>query len=223
MRKHNGRIGLVAILLIAILALPISAAMLSMTIEVFPGISIFIDGVELNPTDVNGKKLDVFVYEGTTYVPLRAVSQSLGKDVSYEANSKSVYIGKNTGGTKYLMDVCPPYEKNYYFGKEKSWVMAGHSYANGFTMIVSGASAYWNLDGKYEKISFDFGHVDGTPMLGGKFTIYLDGVVKCVIEANSNELPTHYELDLAGAKQMVISSDYSISDPKYGFANIVVE
>lgn len=223
MKKIKMRIIAGALMLICLLAVQVGADVLSKTIEVFPGISIFIDGIELKPVDVNGKSLDVFVYEGTTYVPLRAVSQNMGKAVAYDAESKSVYIGKTDVDTRYLMDVCPPYEKNFYVGAEKSWVMAGQSYSKGITMVVSGGAAYWNLDGKYEKISFDFGHVDGTPMLGGKFTISLDGEIKCVIDAKAGDLPAHYELELNGAKQMVITSDYSVSDPKYGFANIIVE
>lgn len=57
------------------------AALKSKTIEVYTGSSIYIDGVELHPTDANGKPVEVFSYNGTTYVPLRAVSESLGKAV----------------------------------------------------------------------------------------------------------------------------------------------
>ncbi|MGE8035413.1 stalk domain-containing protein [Lysinibacillus sp. NPDC093692] len=34
-----------------------------------------------------------FIYEGTTYVPMRFVAESLGKKVTWDGKSKSVYIG----------------------------------------------------------------------------------------------------------------------------------
>lgn len=40
-----------------------------------------------------------FVYQGTTYVPLRFVSEALGKKVGYDAPSYSVYVGKQKEGT----------------------------------------------------------------------------------------------------------------------------
>lgn len=46
---------------------------------------------------VNGKKVeaDNFVYNGTTYLPLRAVSEALGNDVDYDPNTQSAIINKN--------------------------------------------------------------------------------------------------------------------------------
>jgi len=63
-------------------------------------ISFYFDGiksVEEKPgTFFNGKK-DVplsLVYEETTYVPLRYVAEKLGKEVGWDQNTKSIWVGK---------------------------------------------------------------------------------------------------------------------------------
>ncbi len=74
---------------------PVQAMASSLTrkIEVtFRDIKIYIDGTLTTPKDVNGKVVEPFVYQGTTYLPLRAISNALGKDVRWEGDTGSVYI-----------------------------------------------------------------------------------------------------------------------------------
>lgn len=51
---------------------------------------------------VNGKKLEKenFLYNDTTYLPLRAVVEAVGKEVSYNADTNTAYIGEENGGDK---------------------------------------------------------------------------------------------------------------------------
>ena len=76
-------------LLIGVL-LPATAASSQKTISVTTGVPIYVDGVEMKPTDVNGNPVETFLYNGTTYVPLRAVSQYLGKAVKWDGNSRKI-------------------------------------------------------------------------------------------------------------------------------------
>ena len=45
---------------------------------------------------INGKKIavDNFLYNDTTYIPIRAVSTALSQDVSYDDKTNTAYIGK---------------------------------------------------------------------------------------------------------------------------------
>lgn len=36
-----------------------------------------------------------FVYEGTTYVPLRFMAESLGKEVAWDGKTSSIFVGRN--------------------------------------------------------------------------------------------------------------------------------
>ncbi len=56
------------------------------------GISILVNGVLIDPTDVNGNAAEPFIKDGTTYVPIRAVSEALGKVVSWDGDTQTVSI-----------------------------------------------------------------------------------------------------------------------------------
>ncbi len=62
----------------------------------YPGITILLDGKKVYPKDVNGKTVDPFVIDGTTYLPIRAVASALGLKVQWEKETKTVllYSGK---------------------------------------------------------------------------------------------------------------------------------
>ena len=89
--------GLVAGILIGavITSSGVFAKQLSEWAEVFyNNIKIFIDGAEIVPKDANGNLVEPFIMNGTTYLPVRAVSEAFGKDVEWDGASQTVYIGK---------------------------------------------------------------------------------------------------------------------------------
>jgi hypothetical protein len=65
---------------------------------VFNSIKLFVDGKEVVPKDATGKTVEPFVVSGTTYLPVRAVAEALGKQVSWDGATYTVYIG-DKGGT----------------------------------------------------------------------------------------------------------------------------
>jgi len=74
----------------------------SETIEViYDNISIYLDGVKIEPKDANGKTVEPFIYNGTTYLPVRAIGEAIGKKVSWDDATKSVYLGEFSLEQKY--------------------------------------------------------------------------------------------------------------------------
>lgn len=59
---------------------------------IFGGITIVYDGEELNPTDANGNPVQPLIYNGTTYLPVRAVANAFGKDVAWDQASYTVTL-----------------------------------------------------------------------------------------------------------------------------------
>ena len=54
---------------------------------------LVVDGVD------TGKGNVAFVSNGTTYVPLRTVSDALGHQISWDSNTKTIYINKGNSNT----------------------------------------------------------------------------------------------------------------------------
>lgn len=65
------------------------------------GVKIVVDGQKLNPTDVNGNKVEPIIYNGTTYLPVRAVANALGKAVYWDGPNYTVYLGEMNGNLEY--------------------------------------------------------------------------------------------------------------------------
>ena len=81
---------LLCYLLCLVLALGLvtpSFAAQTQTISVSP-INVVVGGKVFLPTDVNGKDVPVFVYNGTTYAPLRALAEAYGLTVGYNSAKK---------------------------------------------------------------------------------------------------------------------------------------
>ncbi len=71
------------------------AKQVSETAEIFyNNIKIYVDGGEVVPKDANGKTVEPFIMNGTTYLPVRAISNAFDKDVEWDGATQSVYIGK---------------------------------------------------------------------------------------------------------------------------------
>ena len=65
----------------------------------FNGIAIYLDGNKLDPKDANGNTVEPFIYNGTTYLPVRAIGEAIGRNVEWDAQNFSVYLGKRPDGT----------------------------------------------------------------------------------------------------------------------------
>lgn len=202
------------------LIIPAGAAMTSKTIQVLTGADIYVDGVELNPTDANGKPVETFVYNGTTYVPLRAVSQSLGKAVNWDGENQRVYIGEAPGMKQYLNSVCPPYEVDHY--ETPALVeMSGKKYTNVILLGRNGRPGGWalyNLNGQYSELRFDVGHIDGEAMTEETINIYLDGELAFSVDLKPDELVNHFDVPLHNALQMKIETNHG----DYALANVEI-
>lgn len=60
---------------------------------VYNNIKIFVNGEEVVPKDANGEVVEPFISNGTTYLPVRALANALGQDVTWDGETNSVYIG----------------------------------------------------------------------------------------------------------------------------------
>ena len=61
------------------------------------GVRLVVDGKEFTCMDANGAVVKPFIYNGTTYLPVRAVSTAFGKAVYWDGEETTVYLGKMDG------------------------------------------------------------------------------------------------------------------------------
>lgn len=59
---------------------------------VFRDIKIFLFGEEITPTDANGKVVEPFIVDGTTYVPLRAIGEAFGLNVDWDGDASAINL-----------------------------------------------------------------------------------------------------------------------------------
>ena len=78
-----------ALLMAAITALAVEVINIEVTTN---GIKVYWDGVEKTLTNARGEKVEPMIYEGTTYVPLRAMGELLGKSVEWDQAKFAVYV-----------------------------------------------------------------------------------------------------------------------------------
>ena len=84
------------LIVLMLLTMPVLAKNLRKTIDItYRDIKIFVDGEIVIPKDAAGKVVEPFIHEGTTYLPVRAISEALGKPVEWDGVSSSIYIGES--------------------------------------------------------------------------------------------------------------------------------
>ena len=83
--------GLILTVLVVVLGVTATATA-KRSIQVEDGIGITINGATFIPRDASGKQVSVFLYNGTTYVPVRAISEEMGLDVSFNSATRTVQL-----------------------------------------------------------------------------------------------------------------------------------
>lgn len=58
-------------------------------------IKVRLNGKVLDLKDANGKKVEPFIIDGTTYLPVRAVGEALGLNVSWDGATQTVVLGND--------------------------------------------------------------------------------------------------------------------------------
>ena len=193
----------------------------------YDNIKVYVDNVLTELKDANGAVIEPFIYNGTTYLPVRGTAQAAGMQVTWDGASKSVYLWKNLmpDSAKFL-DYCPPYQtsnyKEFRSTKGESFNMSGKKYSDGFTLTYGGSYALFNLDGKYSSINFTVGHVDGSRALDRTVSFIVDGDVVRELEINSDDLAKTMSIPVEYGLQLKILANGG-STANTGFADITVE
>lgn len=197
----------------------------------YNNIKVYVDGILIDPKDPNGNTVEPFIYNGTTYLPVRAVGEAVGKQVSWDGATSSVYLGEVPGQVTYLTDVMDAYSSGKYTvyttKNGKSFKMGGTAYTNGFAIGDSSSifTAYgyanFNLNGKYKTITFDIGHVDDSNESNNTVQIFVDDRLVEEIEIGFDDIARKISIPVNnGLKLAFQTTEYG---GMIGFGNVILE
>ena len=191
---------------------------------VYDNIKVYKDNAAVDLRDANDAIVEPFIYNGTTYLPVRAAANLANMDVTWDGDTKSVKLWDKTHpDNTFLMDVCEPYEssgfKAYTSTNGKSFEMAGDKYTNGFTLSSSG-KALFNLKNKYSSMEFNVGHAESGSYEKTIEFIVDDKVVK-EITLEANCMPRTYTIPLNYGTQLKVLGKSLIGYT--GVGNIIVK
>lgn len=71
----------------------------NVTAQLSPGISIMVDGKERTFYNVSGQEVHPITYNGTTYLPIRAIGELMGKNVNWDQSTLTVTLGGQRTGS----------------------------------------------------------------------------------------------------------------------------
>lgn len=108
----------------------------------YKDIKITLDGEEVIPTDVNGNSTEPFIMNGSTYLPIRALSEALGYNVEWDAETNTIKISSGFAVEGDSVELINDKIKitdasfNKYFGGDAAGAVAkllaeGKCYVNG--------------------------------------------------------------------------------------------
>lgn len=103
--------------------MPVASALTQKNITVGRGVTIYVDDQKINPGDSNGNPVEPMLYNGTTYLPIRAVSAALLIDFDGDGNDE-------------LLCVCNTKEKNPKGTNKRSTYMVYQWDGNNANRIV---------------------------------------------------------------------------------------
>lgn len=198
----------------------------------YDNIKVYKDNVLCELKDANGSVIEPFIYNGTTYMPVRGTANLADMEVTWDGNSKSVYLWDNMvpEGTSFI-DVCPPYELRdcsvYTDKKGESFSMSGKQYSNGIVMDSSWGServALFNLDSKYSSLECVIGHTEYAEYKKS-ISFWVDGKIVKTVELEPDCLPKTVQIPLTYGLQLKIMSN-QVEDGKLsgtGIGNITVK
>lgn len=93
MRKRTGALALCLCVLLNLLIANAAAAEPSqVTVELRPSVTIVVDGAERTFYDVTGKEVHTIYYNGTHYLPVRAIGELMGKNVNWDGSTKTITL-----------------------------------------------------------------------------------------------------------------------------------
>lgn len=177
------------------------------------GIKIVVDGRTINPKDANGNPVEPMIYNGTTYLPVRAVADALGKQVYWDGTNYTVYLGERENSFSSIalrlgkaVNIGRRFINAYGFMDNY-----GNPYSEALALEYNEGYAEFLLNMKYSRFKGTIAVAEGTDnWIESTVRIYADGKEIYTSPAISKvTTPIQLDLDLRGCDDFKIEVDGS--------------
>lgn len=197
----------------------------------YEDIKVYIDNAPIALTDATGATVEPFIYNGTTYLPVRGVSEALGLDVAWDDATKSVYLWDEMSADAALfLDSCPSFQSEwtteYTKAEGKSFKMSGMQFSNGIVLGLpqfgeTPAHTSHKLEGKYNTLTCTVGIMDGSDQMDSVVTFSVDGNAVKTVSIAANSEPVKVTVPVSGGSILKIERDRKAE--RIGIGNMTIE
>ena len=216
--KISKKLAVTSLVAVLLASSGVYAASKKINIEVaYDNIKIVVNGKDvIFGKDLSGNKVEPFIYQGITYLPVRAVGEALGQEVKWDGITKTVYVGQNGQvkkdmAEKNMADLVEPFSSNrfkVYKSDGKTISLGGVEYKTGFNIDTyyerENCFANFNLENKYTSISGKLGADEDGAIINVKFIG--DGNVIQEFEIIGGQLPIDVNLNVKGVNHFRIEA-----------------
>lgn len=192
----------------------------------YNNIKLYVDGSLVPSKDSEGNVIEPFLYNGTAYVSAKAISEALGKGVTWDGKTQSIYIGKyDTESPTILledMDYINFQDNTVDKGSMTSWTISdkdltGEAYENGVKYCLDGdyiVADEWNmyaeylLDMKYTTFKGRLVRHYDTRTAHHPVILKIYAERELIYESeemSSGDLPIDFEIDVTGVVKLSIA------------------
>lgn len=142
----------------------------------YRNLTVFVDGEQLDTP------VEPFIYQGHTMVPLRVLSEALGKSVTWEEETGRIIIGtapRSAAAPAKLEDLPVLRNVGPFYDRKGGFVITRRSFADGIAVDLGKdtkqAEVVIELRGKYAKLSGYVGVDDSTQNSKGAYKLTILG------------------------------------------------
>lgn len=181
------------------------------------GITILFEGKEQRMYDAAGNRVYPISYQGTTYVPVRAVGNIFGEKVEWDGANNAVLLGEQPAGSKTValssltyFDCAKNSDGFHYSVKERAKDNTGAEYLDPLRLMWSCEEDYWEtylLPDDFETFSGRLFIAEETRDSATSCYVRIYGDDELLYESpklTKGVLPVDFSVDVSGVSQLKV-------------------